>query len=185
MEGSMTLGSMGQPEENGNVDQYDIVHRFWVEMVELQTLIYYHIRLRRWDNAWDFGTKAFLAVLSSGSVIAWLFHHDYVMVYGILILVANLLSAIKHLMPFENRRNKTFNLVYEYSKIYLDQENAWEKMMKGELTEEEISRILFESRTKIIDLEHKLLPFIIIPQWWFLVKKAQADADDYFTKRYN
>lgn len=185
MEGSMTLGAIGETEENENIEQYDIVHRFWVEMVELRTMMEYHKRLRRLDNTCDFWTKLIPLVGSSGGVVGWMYENNWVSVCGLIILVAHLFTAIKPLLPFEIRKNKTFELLYEFSGIYHAFEEAWEEIMEGKLTKEEIAQILFDGKKKIIDVEHLLLPTIMIPEWRGLIKQAQADADAYFTKRYN
>jgi len=66
--------------------------------------------------------------------------NEYGFYWAILIVLAHLVSAVKHLFPFEIRREKTFELVFELSKIHLVLEKDWERIMNGELTREEISK---------------------------------------------
>jgi hypothetical protein len=161
-----------------------IVNRFWIEMVELKTGIYYHTRLRRYDNKLDILTKVIPAIASSGGIIAWLVKNEYGFYWAILIVLAHLISSIKHLLPFEVRRDKTFELVFEFSKIYLTLEKDWERIKDGTLTKEEISKLLFDAKKKIIDIEHKLLPSIIVPERQSIIKAAIKDSVKYFSERY-
>ena len=168
-----------------NDDNDSIVNRYWVELVELKTGIYYHIRLRRRDNSWDIATKIIPALVTSGGIIGWLVKNDFGFYWAILIVLFHLISAVKHLFPFEIRRDKTFELIFELSKIYLLLEKDWEKIMVGILTREDISKILFDAKKIIIDIEHKLLPAIIIPQKKSLLEAAIEDANTYFSARYS
>lgn len=170
-------------DENDNSD--GIVNRYWVELVELKVMIYYHIHLRRWDNFWDILTKIIPAIAASAGIAAWIVDNNYGYYWAIIIVLAHLVSAIQHLFPFEIRRNKTFELAFELSKIYLMLEKDWERIMVGILTREDISKILFDAKKKIIDIEHKLLPAIIIPQYKFLTRAAIKDAEKYFSARYS
>ena len=110
--------------------------------------------------------------------------NEYGFYWAILIVLAHLVSAVKHLFPFEIRREKTFELVFELSKIYLVLEKDWERIMNGELTREEISKLLFDAKKKMIDIEHKLLPAIIIPLYKSMIEAAKEDAKTYFSARY-
>jgi hypothetical protein len=161
-----------------------IVNHFWVELVELKASIYYHIRLRRRDNTLDIATKIIPALAASGGIIAWLVKNEFGFYWAILIVLSHLLTAIKHLFPFEIRRDKTFELVFELSRIYLLLEKDWERIMDGMLTKEEISKLLFDTKKKLIDIEHKLLPAIIIPLKKSLIEAAKEDAKTYFSARY-
>jgi len=44
---------------------------------------------------------------------------------------------------------------------------------------------MFDAKKKMIDIEHKLLPAIIIPLKASLIKAAIEDANKYFTARYS
>ena len=125
-------------EENANND--DIGYRYWVELVELKTAIYYHIHLRRRDNFWDIATKIVPAIVTSGGIIGWLVKNEFGFYWAILIVLFHLISAVKHLFPFEIRRDKAFELVFELSRIYLVLEKDWERIMDGVLTKDEISK---------------------------------------------
>ena len=113
-------------DENDNSD--GIVNRYWAELVELKTGIYYHIRLRRRDNSWDIATKIIPAIATSGGIIGWLVINDFGFYWAIIIVLSHLFSSVKHLFPFEIRRDKTFRLVFELSKIYLVLEKDWERI---------------------------------------------------------
>jgi len=167
-----------------NEDNDSIVNRYWVELVNLKFMIYYHIHLRRRDNSWDIATKIIPALVTSGGIIGWLVKNDFGFYWAILIVLFHLISAVKHLFPFEIRRDKTFELVFEFSKIYLLLEKDWENIMIGKLTREDISKILYDAKKKIIDIEHKLLPAIIIPQYKSLIGAAIKEAEYYFSARY-
>ena len=45
-------------------------------------------------------------------------------------------------------------------------------------------KTLFDAKKKMIDIEHKLLPAIIIPLKKSLIKAAIEDAKTYFSARY-
>ena len=170
-------------DENDNSD--GIVNRYWVELVELKIIIYYHIHLRRWDNFCDILTKIIPAVGTSAGITAWVVNNDLGFYWAIVIVLSHFVTAVKHLFPFEIRRDKTFELVFELSKINLLMEKDWERIMVGVLTKEEISKLLFDAKKKIVDIEHKQLPAIIIPQYKSLVEAAHKDAVKYFSARYS
>ena len=168
-------------EEN---DNDGIVDHYWTELVELKTAIYYHIHLRRRDNWCDIATKIVPAIVTSGGIIGWLVKNEFGFSWALLIVLFHLVSAVKHLFPFEIRRDKAFELVFEFSRIYLVLEKDWERIMDGILTKEEISKLLFDAKKKLIDIEHKLLPAIIIPLYKSMIEAAKEDAKTYFSARY-
>ncbi len=170
-------------EETDRIES-DIVNRYWIELVELKTRIYYHIRLRRVDNLKDFWAKALPAVVSSGGILGWIVQNNYGFYWAVLIVLAQIVGAIKHLLPFEVRRNKTFETDYEFSKLYLQLEEKWERIMEGALTKDEIREMLFDAKRTSIDIEHKFLASIVIPQSKSLIRGAREDAKSYFSERY-
>lgn len=62
----------------------------------------------------------------------------------IVIIILQGVNAFSECLPFEKRKSEIFNIEKETSSIYIEMENDWIKIKKGEMNENDIDELLLE-----------------------------------------
>src|SRR3989442_4975515 len=122
--------------------------QYWKELYELEVhanyIELYHQKSERWDNA----INTFSAITSSSSIAGWVIWQQYSFVWGGIIALSQVISAIKMFLPYKARVNSLPRLLHELEEIFIDAERDWYKVSEGHLTEEQIHKLLFQVREK-------------------------------------
>jgi hypothetical protein len=158
--------------------------RFWRELVQLRAHIDYLSLYRQQCEKLNRGADMFLAIASSGSIAAWAVWREFSMLWGAIIALSHLLTAVKSHLPFEKRLAATSDLTSRFEVLFVRWEAGWQQVAGGELKEQEIADRLFVLKKAKIDIQEKSLKGVSLPDNSKLQSLATKRAESYFTILY-
>lgn len=137
--------------------------RYWKYMVQLKAWIYYIDLYADHSYKWDKRINIYLAVTSSSSIAAWAIWSQCGFLWGFLIALSQVITAIKPHLPFAKRLESLGKITNQLQVLFNQADYEWYKVSSGEFTEEEINKRLHKlkeqySKTVGIALEETLLP---------------------------
>lgn len=164
--------------------QYQKQNQFWNELVQLKVdICYLNLICRDADN-FDFWVKMTLATTSCLSLGFWTQFSEYGFVWGLIIAISQVGSAIQHLLPYERRRNVILNADRDFTELFLDSQKHLENMHDSKISESGIGKKLNDLRAKKADLGNWHFKSIILPEIEKFHKIASRVADDFFRLHY-
>jgi hypothetical protein len=158
--------------------------RFWNELTQLRGQIEFLRLLHRECERVDRILKMFLAVTSSGSIAAWAIWKDFAMTWGGIIVMSQLINAIKPYLPFEKRQSSVSSLVSKLESLFVRWEGVWQQVADGELTEREISDKITEMKRFKLEFQSSCLKDDILPHKKKLEELAAIETETYFKAIY-
>jgi hypothetical protein len=158
--------------------------RFWKELVQLRAHIDYLSLYRLQCDKVDRGISMLLAVASSGSIAAWAVWREFAMLWGAVIAISQVLSAVRSYLPFEKRLAGVASLASRFESLFVRWEAAWQQVASGELKEEQIAERLFQLKRAKIDIQEKVLKDISLPDNPKFQILAAKRAELYFATLY-
>lgn len=94
-----------------------------------------------------------LAITSSSSIASWAIWSQYAMIWGILIAVSQVITALKPLFPF-NKHVHTLNThCYKQEALFLELEELWFKVKDKRIDEDEARQQLTYLKKRIAENE--------------------------------
>ena len=126
-------------------------------MVQIKAWIYYLDIYVEKSFLWDRRIKVFGAVASSSSIAAWTIWKEWSYIWGVIIAVSQVLTAIKDYFPFGRRLKILKPFIDELIILYIKIEYDWFKVAEGEVTEKEINQLLFDYKKQFSEIESKYL----------------------------
>ncbi|KJU85539.1 hypothetical protein MBAV_002268 [Candidatus Magnetobacterium bavaricum] len=108
--------------------------RYWAELTQLRVHIdYLDIYLEKTVER-DKWIDIIAAVTSSSSIALWAIWQEWKFVWGFIIAVSQVITAIKDLLPYKRRVKMINGLMYDLEDILHDCEKRWFDISIGELT---------------------------------------------------
>lgn len=93
---------------------------YWKYMVQIKAWQYYLENYTERSYRWDKGINVFTAVVSSTSIAGWAIWNQISYVWGILIAVMQVVTAIKSYLPFGQRLQVLPGLQSDLTSLYND-----------------------------------------------------------------
>ena len=88
-------------------------------------------------------------------------------------------NAFSECLPFEKRKSEIFNIEKETSSIYIEMENDWIKIKKGEMNENEIDELLLEYIKRYEEVYNHYFKDDALPHNHKIDAKAKQETDKY------
>ena len=132
----------------------------------------------------DKAVNIFLAITSSSSIAAWALWREFTWVWPVLIAGAQVISAVKPFLPYNQQRKAVVSLSDAFQSICLQIENHWYSVAEGLLAEQQIHEETIKFRGLLLDAERKAMDGTILPRKPKLMDLAEADAQKYFATHY-
>jgi hypothetical protein len=158
--------------------------KYWQELVQTKGQILYlqkyHERYER-VNRW---LEMVLAVVSTGSLATWVLVQQYPFVWGTIIVLSQVVTAIKPFLPYQKNMKHIFGLISELQDISLFIERHWYDVREGKLTEKEIHDLTIEIKERIMQADKKHFSDFILPKNEKLLQLATSDANQYSENNY-
>ena len=129
--------------------------KYWSYLVQIKAWIYYLDIYVEKSFQWDRRIKVFVA--SSSSIAAWTIWKEWSYIWGVIIAVSQVLTAIKDYFPFGRRLKILKPFIDELKILYIKIEYDWFKVAEGEVTEKEINQLLFDYKKQFSEIESKYL----------------------------
>lgn len=101
---------------------------------------------------WDRGINSFLAIASSGSIAAWAIWNKYPLVWGTIIAVSQVLTAIKPFFPFFKYVKELNAKCFRVEQLNIEFEHLWYKIQNQKITSEKSEELYFEYKKTIADI---------------------------------
>lgn len=153
---------------------------YWKYMVQIKAWQYYLENYTERSYSWDKGINVFTAVVSSTSIAGWAIWNQISYVWGILIAVMQVVTAIKSYLPFGQRLQVLPGLQSDLTSLYNDIEYKWYQVSAGIATDEDINQMLYEFRNRLAGIENTHLKDMVLPERSDIKKQADERAEAYF-----
>jgi hypothetical protein len=158
--------------------------RYWNKLCEVRTHTFYYqeyLNDSRKKSGW---LKAFLAVVSSGSIAGWAVWQEYQFVWGGIIALSQVVNAVKRFLPFE-KRISVLGIVYSrLTALAVSVENDWYDVSEGRWSSKEINRKITEIKQDENAIYDELNT-VYVPDKKGFLNIAEEKADQYLKYHFN
>lgn len=138
--------------------------RYWQEFIDTKRdAIYIDYYYRDTENI-DRIIKIIIAVTSSTSIGAWVIWRDMNWLWGSIIAMSQVISAIKEYLPYKHRLAALSGLSKQINGLAISAESDWFKIQKGALTEEEIDDLQIGIKKTKLSIVQKHFPIGSLPE---------------------
>ncbi len=148
-------------------------HSFYIQIFAIE-----QSRNEQWLNI-------FLAITSSTSIAAWAIWKDYAFIWGIIIALSQVVTAVKPFLPYKKRLDALNQLGDSIAELSLAAERDWYYVAEGKWTEHEIHSKWADLKEKSLAAEKKCLGNLTLPRNTKALQQAENKADLYFTSTYH
>lgn len=153
-------------------------------MVELQVHIFYlelfYLEAVRLDTS----IEIFLAIVSNGSIAAWVIWSKAQFIWASIIALSQLVNAVKPYLPYQRRIRNLESLKIELTELLLQMEAKWYKVSDNQLTDEEIHSLTINMKQRKYQLTSLYLSTTPLPINRKYLAQAEQKANKYFTSNY-
>lgn len=156
--------------------------QYWVELQALKAHVYYLELYQLESEGIERGIGITLAILSSGSIGGWAIWKEYAFVWGLLIMMSQVISVIYKFLPFKARLKPLSAAGIELSVLVDEAEKGWFDVACGDLTEREINEKRFGIRKK--KSAKSAFASMVLPDKPKLMRKAEEQMQKYFISHY-
>ncbi len=132
----------------------------------------------------DTWIQIFLAVVSNGSIAAWVVWSKAQFIWAFIIALSQLVNAIKPYLPYQRRIRNLEPFKLELTNLLLRMEGKWYEIIEGQLNTQEIYTLTIEIKQEKANLESRYLSTTPLPENKKYLDKAQQKANNYFKRNY-
>jgi hypothetical protein len=157
---------------------------YFKELFQLKVACEYMRRYRRNLSWWVVRFDGLRAIASSGAIATWAVVQKYPLVWGGIIAAAQVMDALKDVIPFTARQKAANGLVVSLDALLIEALFEWESIYVGQLSDDEITA----RRRKLMELRHdaevREFPTGDLPESTALLALAEEDATSYFRRMF-
>ena len=153
---------------------------YWIKMTQYKFSILYLQNYMGRNIKIDRLLKIMVAVMSAGSIAAWANWQNLSMLWGFIIALAQVISAINEFLPYKNRTKEISNLLGEFTYLYNEVEKNWKNVADGSMEEEDINNLCYDFSKKWLEIDNKYFQEDHLPQNSNCIKKAEIEKNEYF-----
>lgn len=158
--------------------------QYWSYMVQTKFSVYYLDNYAENIYKKERNINVFCAIASSASIAAWAVWTEWAYVWGFIIAISQVLTSVKEYFPYARQLKMLKHFVEEMKMIYINIEQEWFRVAEGNLTENEINKLLFMYKKKVTELESKYLSENILVENLEYAKKADKQCTEYFERNF-
>lgn len=112
---------------------------YWKKLTQYKfNLCYFDAHFSRCVRI-DRRIKIFCAIASSTAIAAWATWQKMSFLWGLIIVLSQVVTAVNEILPYKKRIGELSNLKSELTPIYNNMEKDWYDVANGLLTEKEIN----------------------------------------------
>lgn len=157
---------------------------YFKELFQLKVACEYIRRYRRILSWWVVRFDGLRAIASSGAIATWAVVQKYPLIWGGIIAAAQVMDALKDVIPFTARQKAASGLVVSLDALFIEALFEWERVYAGQLDDDEITK----RRRKLMELRHdaevREFPTGDLPERPDLLALAEEDAKGYFLRMF-
>ena len=158
--------------------------RYWKYMVQLKAWILYIDLYSDHSYKWDKRINIYLAITSSSSIAAWAIWSQCGFLWGFLIALSQVITAIKPHLPFAKRLESLGKITNQLQVLFNKADYDWYKVSNGELTEAQINDLLYARKKQYAETVGKALEADPLPENEQFRELADAKTDTFFQDTY-
>lgn len=159
--------------------------KYWNNMVQTKSSVYYLDIYAEQTYKIERRINVFCAIASSASIAAWAIWTEWAYVWGLIIAISQVVSALKEIFPYMKQLKMLEQFSEEMKFVYVNMEQEWFRVANGELTENEINNLLFMYKKKVVELESKYLKENILVEKVEYAKEAAIKCNEYFESNFS
>jgi len=157
---------------------------YWKQLVDLKVAAIYMRCYRDYLGTWVTRIAMVRAIASSGSIAGWAIWKEFAFLWGMIIVLSQLIDALKDVFPFVKTFKAAGEQVATLSSLLLDALLEWENIFANKYTADEIMSRRFKLMKLQQEAENKNFPDgLKVRQGLF--ESAQEEARSYFLTTYN
>lgn len=154
--------------------------KYWAFYTRTRFELFYFYEYLNDSYRWLSLLESFLAVASCGSIAAWAVWNKVPLLWGIIIAVSQVITAIKQYFPYGKRIQALNNLIPRLDMLLSQIDHEWFKVDNGELSDDKINDVIFGFKRECADMSNKYLNGIYFPEREDLKKSAQVRTESFF-----
>ena len=162
----------------------DVIRKYWRELDQLKVYSYYVDSYYGETVKIDNNLNIFLAITSSASIAAWAIWQNFEFIWGLLIAISQIITAIRVLLPYSKRLAILPGLKSDLNMLFLKMENDWYPISKGFFSEPEIHEAHMEIKERLATILDKYENNHHMPFDEKLMVSAEKDAKKFFANHY-
>lgn len=162
----------------------EVADRYWSKMTEFKAHCHYIHEYLISTESWDRKINGFLAITSCSSIAGWAIWQDFSFVWALIIASSQVVTAVKPFLPFSKRIKPLRGLSYAFDDLFVDLENDWFDISKGNLTEREIHDKIIDFARNQNKLWKKHIGELTLPHKEKLHDESISIAEEYFAQNY-
>ena len=161
------------------MNTHDIQQQYWNELVRLKRdalyVSFYHEQVEKIERR----LNIFAAVASLGAMTAWAAKHELAVVWGGIILLSQLLTAIRPHLPYRTQLKALSTLGPDLDALALVAETDWLKVARLSLDDDEIYKRTMVFKKKAMDAQERSFKGMSLPRNDALSARAESAANNY------
>ncbi len=159
--------------------------QYWQELYDLKVhTSYLSIYLFNSEKI-DTRINAFLAITSSTSIASWVIWKEYQFVWASIIVISQLITAIKQFLPYNLRIKNISKALKEMELLSIEYEKKWFYIAEGKKTDEQIHTMRFEIKEKKSLIMSKYFTTNILPKDKKYLEEAENNVLQNINNYYN
>lgn len=158
--------------------------KYWNYMVQIKASIYYLDIYAEKSYKWDRRINVYGAIASSSSIAAWAIWKEFSYAWAFIIAISQVLTAIKDFLPFGRQLKLLRPFIDDMKILYIKMEYDWYKIAEGELTENEINKLIFSYKKEFASIENKNLKEEVLLENSSYMEEADQKTNRYFANNF-
>lgn len=154
--------------------------RYWNELVFLKRDAVYMRFYAEQSERFDRSVEIIKAVAGVGSLGSWAIFQTYPFIWSTIIVLSQLLTALKDVLPYKTTLKATSVLANELDLLALQAEADWFGVANGQLDEEQIHNLRMSFKRHVNAVERESFGVRQLATNAKLVAKANLVAENYF-----
>ena len=128
--------------------------------------------------------KCVTAIASSTGIAGWAIWQSYGFAWGLIIAISQVITAVKHLLPYAARRAATNDACKALERLFVKAESDWYYIAEGILTNEHIHKKTVAIKKGKLDIVGSHFSTLVLPLSAKYEAQAASDATNYFNTLY-
>ena len=157
---------------------------YWKKLTQYKfNLFYFDAHFSRCVRM-DRRIKIFCAIASSAAIAAWATWQKISFLWGLIIVISQVVTAINEILPYKKRIEELSNLRSELTPIYNNMEKDWYDVANGSLTENEINDRCYSYMEQWRQIDDKYFKSDALPRISKCMEAAEIEKNSYFETNY-
>ncbi|MGO5023454.1 hypothetical protein ACTQ4E_10215 [Lawsonibacter sp. LCP25S3_G6] len=128
--------------------------------------------------------KIGVAVASSSAIAAWAIWTELSFVWGLIIVVGQVVSAINEVLPYQQRIKDIAEMQSRLNAIYIPAEQKWFDVSNGYLSEPEINDLYYQQLKEWEEIDQEYFTTDALPKNDRCATLAEDEKNRYFKNRF-